>query len=74
MSDEKAFTLIAILTTIALALAIVLAFAGMDALKQPASSFASEYQQTHLINRRLRFNPKETQRLFAGFFFIWGHP
>lgn len=44
MSDEKAFTLIAILTTIALALAIVLAFAGMDALKQPASSFASEYQ------------------------------
>lgn len=44
MTDNKAFTLIAVLTTVAFALAIVMAFAAIDKLKQPASTYYSDYK------------------------------
>lgn len=45
MTDEKAFMLITILTTVALALAIVMAFAGVDQMKQPAQNWQSDYKE-----------------------------
>lgn len=44
MNEEKAFMLITVLTTVALALAIVMAFAGVDQLKQPAQNYTTDYK------------------------------
>lgn len=45
MNEEKAFMLITILTTVALALAITMTFAGVDQLKQKAQTYNSNYSE-----------------------------